>query len=59
MKDIHLFVFSCVNLLLILSHTGQVWAKAPTTAKIAFSSNRNGNWDIYVMNPDGSQQEQL
>lgn len=27
--------------------------------KIAFSSNRKGNWDIYVMNPDGSNQVRL
>ena len=27
--------------------------------KIAFSSNRRGNWDIYVMNPDGSNQIRL
>lgn len=30
-----------------------VYAQAPTTAKIAFSSNRNGHSDIYVMNPNG------
>ena len=33
-----------------------VFAKPPDTAKIAFSANREGNRDIYVMNPDGSQQ---
>lgn len=28
--------------------------------KIAFSSNREGgNWDIYVMNADGSEQTRL
>jgi Tol biopolymer transport system component len=27
--------------------------------KIAFMSNRNGFWDIYTMNPDGSLQSQL
>lgn len=31
-----------------------VYAKAPETAKIVFSSNRDGNLEIYLMNPDGS-----
>ena len=59
MKDIRLFVFLCLGFGLVLSPAPQILAKAPTTAKIAFASNRSGNWDIYVMNPDGSQQEQL
>lgn len=59
MKDIRLFIFLCLGLGLVFSPVLQVWAKAPTTAKIAFSSNRDGNWDIYTMNPDGSQQERL
>ena len=33
-----------------------VFAKPPDTAKIVFSANRKGNRDIYLMNPDGSQQ---
>ena len=32
-------------------------AAAPQ-AQIAFSSNRAGNWDIYVINADGAQQMQ-
>ena len=59
MKNIRLFVFLCLGLGLVFSPAWQIWAKAPTTAKIAFSSNRSGNWDIYIMNPDGSQQERL
>ena len=59
MKDIRLFVFLCLGLGLVFSPAQRIWAKAPTTAKIAFSSNRDGNWDIYTMNPDGSQQERL
>ena len=27
---------------------------APKTGKVAFTSNRSGNWDIWTMNPDGS-----
>ena len=34
----------------------QVMAKAPATAKIAFSANRDGNREIYLMHPDGTQQ---
>ena len=59
MKDIRFFVFVCLSLGLVFSPARQIWAKAPMTAKIAFSSNRGGNWDIYIMNPDGSQQERL
>ena len=59
MKNIRLFVFLCLGLGLVLSPALQISAKAPTTEKIAFASNRSGNWEIYLMNPDGSQQEQL
>lgn len=59
MKSIRVFMLCSVGLALVFTHVGQVLAKAPTTEKIAFSSNRNGNWDIYIMNPDGSQQERL
>ena len=27
---------------------------APKAGKVAFASNRDGNWDIWTMNPDGS-----
>ena len=27
---------------------------APGTGKVAFASNRDGNWDIWTMNPDGN-----
>ena len=29
-------------------------ATAPKTGKVAFTSNRDGNWDIWTMNSDGS-----
>ena len=35
------------------------FAKAPETAKIVFTSNREGNSEIYIMNPDGSDQINL
>lgn len=59
MKDIRLFVFLYLGLGLVLSPAPQISAQAPPTGKIAFASDRGGNWDIYVMNSDGSQQEQL
>src|SRR5437667_1084024 len=34
-------------------------ATAGLTGKIAFYSNRGGNFDIYVMNPDGGEVTQL
>ena len=29
---------------------------SPDGSKIAFISNRTGNWDVFTMNPDGSDQ---
>ena len=59
MKRIRPFVFSCVNLVLLFIYVGQVWAKAPTTEKIVFTSDRDGNAEIYIMNPDGTGQTNL
>src|SRR5947207_2850358 len=42
------------------SHLSQ--PQTPTlreNGKIAFASNRDGNWEIYVMNPDGTGQTRL
>ena len=36
-----------------------LFAKAPTTPKILFTSTRDGNQEVYIMNPDGSKQENL
>lgn len=50
----------CVLSLILLS-TGicAVSAKAPTTPKILFTSARDGNYEIYMMNPDGTEQANL
>ena len=45
-----LFVFGSVS---------TAWARAPRTAKIAYTSIQNDNAEIYVMNPDGSDQVNL
>lgn len=34
-------------------------ARAPSTVKIVFTSTRDGNSEIYIMNPDGSEQVNL
>ena len=44
---------------LIFAPLSAVLAKAPETAKIVFTSNREGNSEIYIMNPDGSDQINL
>lgn len=48
-----------LNLMLFCLVVCHVWAEAPKTAKIVFASTRNGNRDIYLMNPDGSQSVNL
>lgn len=55
MKVLRVFFFYWLSLGLLCS----VSAKPLTTEKIIFSSNRDGNYEIYMMNPDGSQQERL
>ena len=34
-------------------------AQPPTDAKIIFMTDRNGNWEIYIMNKDGSNPQNL
>ena len=36
-----------------------LFAKVPTTPKILFTSARDGNYEVYIMNPDGSEQVNL
>jgi len=36
-----------------------VWAQAPQQAQIAFTSKRDGNYEIYVMDADGNNQRNL
>ena len=57
-RSFFLFYFFCIALL-GRAPSDITWAKAPETAKIVFASNRNGNLDIYLMNPDGSDVIQL
>ena len=52
-----LLIFSLI--LLMFGRVCQVFAEAPTTPKILFSSSRDGNYEVYMMNPDGSEQVNL
>ena len=36
-----------------------VWSDAPTTPKILFTTTRDGNYEVYIMNPDGTEQVNL
>ena len=55
MKLRNIFICCC----LIFGLLCPVSAKQLRTEKIVFSSNRDGNWEIYMMNPDGTRQERL
>ena len=59
MRMTRFFLFSCISLVFTFVSIYAVDARAPRTEKIVFSSNRRGNWDIYVMNPNGSNQLRL
>ena len=53
-----LLVF-CMTLSLMFGGVCRVFGKVPTTPKILFTSTRDGNREVYVMNPDGSEQVNL
>ncbi|MCY3551970.1 MAG: hypothetical protein OXH39_16025 [Candidatus Poribacteria bacterium] len=48
-----------ISFCLIFGLLCPVSAKSLSSEKIVFSSNRDGNWEIYLMNPDGTRQERL
>lgn len=48
-----------LSTLLIFAPLFVVLAKVPETAKVVFTSRRDGNFEIYSMNPDGSGQINL
>ena len=54
-----LFIFFLTLLMLICGGGYRVFGKAPTTPKILFTSTRDGNREVYMMNPDGSEQVNL
>ena len=52
-------LFYFFSLMLLSTNIGLVLAQAPTTPKVAFAATPNGNWDVLLMNPDGTQQVNL
>lgn len=45
--------------MLLCKNVSPLFAKVPTTPKILFASLRDGNSEVYIMNPDGSEQMNL
>ena len=54
-----IFVFYMLSVILLCTNVSPLFAKAPTTPKILFTSARDGNREVYIMNPDGSEQINL
>ena len=54
-----IFPFILTIVLLLFGYVSLVDGKAPSTPKILFTSTRDGNREIYMMNPDGSDQVNL
>lgn len=52
-------IFYALSALLAFGLLSTTFARAPQTAKILFTSNRDGNFEIYSMNSDGSEQVNL
>ena len=48
-----------LSLILVCSSIYCIWAQAPETPKILFTSARDGNREVYIMNLDGSKQVNL
>ena len=52
-------IFSITLLMLMCGTMCSLFAEAPKTPKILFTSSRDGNREVYMMNPDGSEQVNL
>ena len=52
-------IFTLILLMLMFDGVCWIFAEVPRTPKILFSSSRDGNWEVYMMNPDGSEQVNL
>lgn len=59
MKTTRLLVFAIFILFVLNANVCPLFAQAPTTPKILFTSARDGNREVYIMNPDGSEQVNL
>ena len=59
MRTQYLSVLSVLSVIMLCTSVCAVFAKAPDTPKIVFASFREENRDIYLMNPDGTQQVKI
>ena len=60
MKTTRLLVLAISTLLVLHASIRPLFAQAPTTPKILFTSTRDGGQrEVYIMNPDGSEQVNL
>ena len=59
MKTTRLLAFAISILFVLNANVCPIFAEAPTTPKILFTSTRDGNCEVYIMNPDGSDQVRL
>ena len=57
--SIRLFVLVILISLVLNAGVSPLFAKSLTTPKTLFTSARDGSYDIYIMNPDGSEQVNL
>ena len=53
------FVLAISILFVLNASISPLFGQAPTTPKILFTSARDGNREVYIMNPDGSEQVRL
>ena len=59
MKRRFCFFLCVLTLIVSITQVHPVFARGPVSEKIAFTSTRDGNSEVYIMNPDGSQQVNL
>ena len=59
MQTTRLLVLAISILLVLNGSVSPLFAEAPTTPKILFTSSRDGNREVYIMNPNGSEQVRL
>lgn len=59
MKNIRPLLLLRTSLILVFSNLFSVQAEPPMRAKIVFTSTRDGNAEIYMINTDGSEQIRL